>query len=264
MRRQFATLAVVALVLVAGCAAGGGDGTTTVPGDNTTTGDGTTADGPVYETPLNATEMADEHLAALESAGSFTVTSDAAQTAQNTTTETGTEIRGDLSSGAVFTRTDTNRRVIEGYSFGNGTAYQRYEIGNRTQYVNASGRMGNASSYARGTVASYVPLFEFEYAGTTTEDGESVHVYEAEGTDAVNTSARAFQGLNESNFQSSAATMHVRGDGLVTRAGYDITVTLRGTEQRIDVTQRFSALGETTVESPAWLGEARGNTSASS
>ncbi|MFC3477018.1 DUF7537 family lipoprotein [Halobacterium litoreum] len=257
MRRQFATLAVVALVLVAGCAAGGGgDGATTAPGDES--GD------PLYETPLNASAVADAHLAALEDAGSYTVTSNGTQTVQNTTTETSSVARGDLSSGAVATSTATSQRTVDGFAFGNGTAYQRYQTGNETEYVDASGRMGSASQYGRGTVASYVTLFDFAYAGTTTENGETVHVYEAEGTDAVNASATAFRGLNESNFRSASATMHVREDGLVTRAGYDITVSFRGTEQRLAVTQRFSALGETTVEPPAWIDDARANTSSSS
>lgn len=263
MRRQFTALAVVALLVVAGCSGGGGgDGTTTAPGDTTTAVDATTAE-PIYGPPLDATEVADAHYAALEDAGSYSVESNATQelSSQNRTTATSTLIRGDLASGAVYTRTAAQQQTIEGYGFGNGTAYQRFQTNDQVQYVNASGRMGNASQYARTTIESYVGLFDFSYAGTTTENGETVHVYEAEGASELNTSAPAFGTLNESNVDAASATMHVREDGLVTLAGYDLTATIQDVEQRVDVTQRFTGVGETTVEEPSWLGEAEENVS---
>lgn len=262
MRRQFTTLAVVALLVVAGCAAGGsGDGTTTAPEGSTTEATETTTQEPIYEPPLDASEMADAHRTVLEDAGSYTVESNSTQetSQRNGTTETTTLVRGDLSSGAVYTRTAARQQTIEGFGFGNGTAYQRYETSDQLQYVNASGRMGNASQYAGSTVESYVGLFNFSYAGTTTENGETVHVYEAEGASELNTSAPAFGTLNESNVDAVNATMHVRDDGLVTLAGYDLTATMQGVQQRVDVTQRFTGVGDTAVEEPAWLDEAKAN-----
>ncbi|MFB6072743.1 MAG: hypothetical protein ABEJ88_07230 [Halobacterium sp.] len=260
MRRTLATLAVAALLVTAGCSAFGGGGT-----DATTTsppaGD---AGDPVYETPLNASAVADEHLAALEAAGSYTVESTAVSesSARNATRETNTVIRGDLGSGAVFTRTAARQQVVEGYAFANGTGYQRFEMPDQTRYVNATGRLGNASQYARGTVASFVGLFEFSYAGTTTENGQTVHVYEAEGASSLNTSAPAFASLNESNVKAANATLHVRSDGVVVLASYDITVSLRGNTQRVDATQRFTNVGSTDVSPPAWIPEARANVTA--
>lgn len=258
MRRQTATLAVVALLLVAGCTALGGGGTTDAPGD------GQTGDA-IYETPLDGDAVADAHAAALSDAGSYTIESNATQSssARNQTTETSTLIRGDLESGAVYTRTAARQQTVEGFGFANGTAYQRYATGDRVQYVNATGRMGNATGYARSTVAQFAGLFEFSYAGTETVDSTTVHVYEAAGSDALNTSAPAWSALNESDVQSVEATMHVREDGVVTRAGYDITVTMQGSQQRVDATQRFTAIGDTSVEPPAWIPDARHNTTRS-
>lgn len=258
MRRQTATLAVVALLLVAGCSAFGGGGTTTGPDD------GQTGDA-LYETPLDAEAVADAHAAALRDAGSYTVESNATRTdsSRNQTTETSTLIRGDLDSGAIYTRTAARQQTVEGFGFANGTAYQRFATGDRVQYMNATGRLGNATQYARGTVAQFAGLFNFSYAGTSTVDGTTVHVYEASGPGALNTSAPAWSMLNESDVESAQATLHVREDGVITRAGYDITVTLQGSQQRVDVTQRFTAIGETTVEPPVWIPDARQNTSQS-
>lgn len=254
MRRQFAALLVVALVAVAGCAGGGGPAT---DGSDAQSGD------PIYETPLDADAVADAHVDALRDAGSYTIESDATQTmaGQNRTVETSGEVRGDLASGAVVSRTETSQRTIELYTDGDGTAYQRFVVGNQTQYRNVSGQAGNASEYARTTVSSFVGLFDFSYAGTEDVDGQTVHVYEAEGAAELNTSSPAFGQLNESNVDEASATLHVREDGVVTKAGYDVTVTVQDRTQSVNTTQRFTAVGETDVAEPDWLSEAQSNSS---
>jgi hypothetical protein len=251
MRRQLAALLVVTLVAVAGCAGGGG------PAPDGSDG------AQVYETPLDADEVGDAHVDALREAGSYTIESDASQSggASNQTVETGGVVRGDLESGAVFSRTEARQQTVELYADGEGTAYRQFVMGNQTQYQDLSGQAGNASQYARTTVTSFAGLFDFAYEGTETVDGESVHVYEAGGAGAMNTSSPAFAQLNESNVDEASATLHVRDDGVVTRAGYDVTVTFQGSTQTVETTQRFTALGETDVAEPDWLSEATGNSS---
>lgn len=254
MRRQFAALLVVALVAVAGCAGGSGPAASGADGPS---------DDPIHETPLDAEAVADAHVDALSDAGSYTIQSDATQStsAQNRTVETSGEVRGDLSSGAVFSRTETSQRTVELYADGDGTAYQRFVVGNQTQYQNAAGQAGNATQYARGTVASFVGLFDFAYEGTEDVDGETVHVYDAADAASLNTSAPAFGQLNESNIDAASATLHVRDDGVVTMAGYNVTVTFQGATQSIETTQCFTGIGETDVAAPDWLDEATGNSS---
>ena len=256
MRRQLAALFVVALVAVAGCAGGSAPG---ADGD-------ASSDDPVYETPLDAGAVADAHVDALGDAGSYTIESDAASTvaSQNQTTETTGEVRGDMATGAVFTRTETSQRTIELYAGSDGATYRRSVAGDQTRYRNVSGQAVNASEYARSTVSSFVNLFEFSYAGTEDADGGTVHVYEADGAAAMNTSSPGFAQLNESNVDAASATLHVRDDGVVTMAGYDITITFQGQTQSIDTAQRFTAIGETDVTEPDWLSEAASNTSSSS
>jgi len=253
MRRQVAALLVVALVAVAGCAGGTGPAAD---------GDGSSGN-QIYETPLDAEAVADDHVDALRDAGSYTIESDATQTmaGQNQTVETSGEVRGDIDSGAVFSRTETSQRTIELYADGDGTAYQRFVVGNQTQYQEVSGQAGNATEYARTTVSSFVGLFDFSYAGTEDVDGETVHVYEAEGADSLNTSSPAFGQLNESNVDEASATLHVREDGVVTMAGYDVTVTVQDRTQSVNTTQRFTAIGETDVAEPDWLSEAQSSSS---
>lgn len=253
MRRQLAALLVVALVAVAGCAGGGGPAAD---------GDASSGD-PIYETPLDADTVADAHVDALSDAGSYTIESDATQTmaGQNQTTETSGEVRGDMASGAVFSRTESSQQTVELYADGEGTAYQRYAVGEQTQYQDVSGQAGNASEYARTTVSSFVGLFDFSYEGTEDVDGETVHVYESEGAESLNTSSPAFAQLNESNVDAASATLHVRDDGVVTTAGYDVTVTAQDRTQSVNTTQRFTAVGETDVAEPDWLSEARSNNS---
>jgi len=253
MRRQLAALFVVALVAVAGCAGAGGPAAD---------GDGTSGD-PVYETPLDADAVADAHVDALAEAGSYTIESNATQESagQNQNIETSGEVRGDLSSGTVFSRTETSQGTVELYADGDGTAYQRFVADDQTQYQEVSGQAGNASEYARTTVSSFVGLFEFTYAGTESVDGDTVHVYESEGAANVNTSSPAFRQLNESNVDEASATLHVREDGVVAMAGYDITVTVQDRTQFVNTTQRFTAVGETAVAEPDWLSEAESNTS---
>lgn len=250
MRRQFAALFVVALVAVAGCAGGGGPA---ADGSDAPSGDA------IYETPLDAEAVADGHMDALTDAGSYTIESDATQSssARNQTVETSGVVRGDLSSGAVYSRTETSQRTIELYAGAEGGTYQRFVVGNQTQYQNVSGQAGNASQYARTTVSSFVGLFNFSYAGTESVDGQTVHVYEAADGASLNTSSPAFAQLNESNVDAASATLHVNQNGVVTMAGYDLTISFQGQTQSVTTTQRFTAIGETEVTEPDWLSEAK-------
>ncbi|WP_232686065.1 DUF7537 family lipoprotein [Halobacterium zhouii] len=258
MRRQIAAVAVAALLLFAGC--NGGTATTTPENPMTTT----PADGePIYETPLDASAVADAHVEALRDAGTYTMQSNATQSraSQNTTIETSTLVRGDLSSGAVFTHSESRQGTVEAFAFGNGTAYRRLAMGDQIRYMQAGQRTGNATQYARSSVQTFVTLFNFTYAGTQSADGSTVHVYEASGVEGLNTSAQAFAGrLNESMVENANATLHVRDDGVVTQANYNLTVSVGGQTQTLTATQQYTKLGETTVSPPEWIDEARANT----
>lgn len=257
MRRQIAAVAVVALLLLAGCNGGSAPST---PEDQMTTAPNETAQaGPIHETPLDPTTVGDAHVEALADAGTFTVVSNATQSAANTTRETGSVVRGDLSTGAVSTHSESGQQTVDRYAFANGTAYQRLAMGDRVQFQQADQQMGNATQYARSSVESFVTLFNFTYDGTQTVDGSTVHVYEAPDAGSLNTSAPAFSQINESMIDSANATLRVREDGVVTQATYEISVTARGQSQTLTATQEYRAIGETDVSPPAWIGDAQQN-----
>lgn len=251
MRRKLAALAVVALVVVAGCTGGN------------PAADGSPED-PLYESPLDAQTVTDAHVDALHDAGSFTIQSDATRELvdENQSTETSSVVRGDVTSGAVFSRTESSQQTVELYASGNGTAYQRFVVGNQTQYQDVSGQAGNASQYAHNTVSSLVGMFEFSHTGTESTDDGTVHVYEAGSVDAVNTSSPAFAQVEASAIDEATATLRVRDDGVVVSAGYDVTITVQNRTQRVDTTQQFTAVGDTDVAEPAWLDDAQSNASA--
>ncbi|UHH24533.1 DUF7537 family lipoprotein [Halobacterium noricense] len=253
MRKQIAAVAVAALLVFAGCSAGGGGGTT-APG---------TADGaaPVYESPLNGTTVAENHEAVVREAGSFTLTTTSTQSQgdQSLTREGSTAL--DLASGAYFSNRTVGSQNVQQFGYGNDTAFQRVTAGNQTQYT-VPQQSPNASRLTSGQLASFVGLFEFSHTGTESVDGTTVHVYEANGVDAVNESAPGFANLDTENITNVSANVHITDDGLVKRFGYSISVDTGSGEASVSVGQRYVDVGSTTVSEPAWLDEARANTSA--
>ncbi|CQH58976.1 uncharacterized protein HHUB_2872 [Halobacterium hubeiense] len=253
MRKQIAAVAVAALLVLAGCSAGGGAGTT-APG--TATG----ADA-VYESPLNGTTVAQNHEAVVREAGSFTLVSTSTQTqaGQSFTREGSTAV--DLDSGAYLSnRTVRGQNVLQ-YGYGNGTAFQRVTVGNQTQYA-VPQQTPNTTQLAGDQLASFVGLFAFSYNGTESADGTTVHVYEANGVDAINESAPGFANLDTSNLTNVSSEVRVTDDGLVTEFGYSLSIDTGDGEASASLNQQYLDVGSTEVSEPAWLDEARANTSA--
>jgi len=253
MRRQFATLAVAALLLVAGCAAlGGGGGDPTGPNDRP--GDGPTAD-PVYETPLADAEVVDAHREALRDAGTFTLRTNNSYGQESARR---TVIRGDLETDAMYASVRTGDTPLQVYRFGNGTGYRRSVSNGETTYGNVSDIDG-PSSWTDGGVQTVLELYDLEYEGATTEDGETVHVYEAEGPSSMNRSSEWF-GSGDATVEAANATLRIRGDGLVVRSQYAYTVTRGGDTNSVSVTRTFTNLGDTDLTPPAWIPAARNAT----
>lgn len=102
--------------------------------------------------------------------------------------------------------------------------------------------------------------WDFSYAGTTTLDGELVYRY---------TATRTFDGAVHpfAERPETTGTLLVTADGVIRRWETSYTgpasVTVDGETREVTVTQRqvirFSAVGTTTVERPAWVDRARGN-----
>lgn len=264
MRKQIAAIAVAALLVFAGCSAGGDGGATTAPGtdaptDGTTTESGSDGGAPVYESPLDATTVAQNHDTVLRDAGTFTLVSTSNQSQGGQSLGVTSSVAANVDSGEVYSEQNANDRVVEVYSYGNGTAYQRLELSSgETQYT-VPPQPPNASQIAGGQLQSFVSAFALDHAGSETVDGASTDVYEASGVEDVNESA--FPQLDVENVSSADASVYVTEDGLVKQFGYSLTVATENGEATIAVQQQYTEVGSTTVEQPPWLDEARENAS---
>jgi hypothetical protein len=263
MRKQIAAIAVASLLIFAGCSAGGDGGTTTAAPETTTApGDTTTEtdDEPIYESPLDAATVADNHESAISDAGTFTLESTSNQSQGDQSFSVTSSVAADLSSGEYFSEQNASNRLVQTYGYGNGTAYQRLQFSGETQYMIPQ-QSPNASQLARGDLRSFVNAFEFEHVGSESVDGTPTDVYEASGFESLNQSAPGFGDLDEENVTSIDARVYVAEDGLVKQFEYGLTVDTEEGEASIAIEQRYVDVGSTTVQQPPWLDEARENTS---
>ena len=254
MRKQIAAVAVAALLVFAGCSAGGGGGTTTAPESG--------AGDPVYDSPLDAQTVAQAHESVVRDAGSFTLVSTSNQTqgSQSVSVESSTAV--DLASGAYFSWQEARGQTVEQYGFGNGTAFQRVSTGSGQPQYMVPQQGPNTSQLAGSQLESFVGTFSFSHTGTETIDGTDTHVYEASGVEDLNQSAPGFASLDTENLTSMTAQVHVTDDGLVKQFGYSMTLNTSNGEASVTTNQQYVEVGSATVSEPAWLDEARANTSA--
>ncbi|MFC3477019.1 DUF7537 family lipoprotein [Halobacterium litoreum] len=247
MRRQSATLAVAALLLVAGCTALGGSGG----------GDATDANSdPLYETPLDTDAVVDAHVDAVRDAGTFTFETN------NSYGESPSQVlvfRGDLDTGAVYVTSRSGDSPFQMYRFGNGTAYERRVDDGEVFYDDAANAVDGASNWVGEGVRVPLDLFDFAYVGTTTADGETVHVYEAEGPSSLAPSD-GWLSRDDVTVESARATLEIGESGVVKRASYAFTVDDTGGTTSVSVTRTYSNLGETDLSPPAWIPTARNAT----
>lgn len=255
MRRQFLTVAVVALLIVSGCSALDLSGSAAEPDS----GDALDSDGPTYEEPVDGATVAENHEAAIADAGSFTLVSTTSQSRGDRTQTLNATVAVNYDSGALLSTQSAGSQAISTYVLSDGTAYQRSESSQGTQYRQAP-RAANASVYASGQIESLATAFTFSHVGTETVEGTETEVYEASGAEDLNESARAFQSIDAENVTSLESRLYVTDDGLVKRFEYELRMDSAGTEAAVDVTQTYSEIGETTVEEPSWLDDARTNT----
>lgn len=249
MARPATTVAVVALLALAGCTSLGGTPSSDPQSD------------PVYETPLDANAVTDRHVDALRDAGTFTLDSNTSFGTADETRGHHTEvIRADLDSGRLFVVSRQTSGAFQVYRFGNGTAYERRVSGGESAYVNASGSVHEPSAWLGRGVTTAIRLYSFEYAGTDDVDDERVHVYEAEGPSSLDTPADLFGDATDPTVESARATLLVRDDGLVTRVDYEYVVTAEEWTQVSSVTRTYDDVGSTDLSPPVWIPVARNAT----
>ncbi len=282
------TVSLVLLVVLSGCTTDVTDGTgTTSVTDVSGTGDVTDGtettekptDAPatptdsVYDLPLSTDELLDEHSSVLRSAGSFTSVEythfshpeSGAERWINTTTraEVGT---GELHRYQNWSKTGyENRggtgdsRLSQTYIDPSGEGYYRQSYGSEfaVSYSRAPSSV-NVSKHLRPDITSYLEQGNVEYEGVRTISGTRTHVYavpEVAGFEADSEGRNL--GFDSENLNTASLRLFITDDGLMKRFEMNVSVTTESGPMRAQLRSTYYHLGETTVEEPTWLAEAK-------
>jgi hypothetical protein len=216
----------------------------------------------------DAAALADAHVAALRNT-SYTVRSNVTARASNETllarlngtqtverdptrTYSRSEVRGE--NPRVIGLLDSD---LEVWASENGTWYA-IERANGTEYRKvADGIRPSAADRTRRD-----ELFVLLSAVTTTVDGTETRggttLYRVESTGVRNPAAVASQ-FGVDSVENVSVTALISEQGVVHEYHVEYTATLAGNTSHVERTVRFVALGETSVERPAWVAEATAN-----
>ncbi|WP_254837629.1 DUF7537 family lipoprotein [Natronomonas marina] len=258
-RSTLAVSLVVVLTLLSGCSAvldGGGNG-------NATDGDGPSdpagfeyADGYGPDGVTDGSVAVESHQSSLIDGGSFTGTYTYEVEANNETTAVNVESRVDFESEENYQRVDVDTpqstSVVEVYR-NSDTRYRRSEFNNQSS-VQSQDRTFVAENVTALDPVRPLLLNISAYDSSVVErNGTTVVVYEKTSSEGVD----SFYGVQDSaNISSFSGTMAVDSDGVVRSADYEMTYTVDGQQRTLSVEYSLSAVGDTSVERPAWVDEA--------
>lgn len=263
-RSAVAVSLVVVLVLLSGCSTILGDGNGNGIGNGNGVSDGEGADPASFDYaagygPDGITDgqaAIESHESGVVERGSYTGTYTYEIEDSDGTRVVDVETRVDFENeqGRQLADVDTPRAPasIDIYR-DSETRYRKYEFNNQTSFTsrNQSYRPANLTS-----IEPVQPLLEnlSEYDAAVEErNGETVVVYERNGTDG----AQSFLDINESaEVTSFSATFAVDADGVVRSADYEIAYVENGSEVSLAVEYSMTGFGETTVDRPDWVDEA--------
>lgn len=277
MTHRALVVAITLLLVTAGCLGStpSSDGTTTVtPDGEDSVEETTTTPTPFVENaPVDAERIAEAHAAALRDAQSFTrvvtVESQGANGTGNVSSSVGLEsslparTAVDLDRGRIRASADVGFVTTSEYvSFDAGKTYRRMNAGNESQttYVvtNVSERsltaasadelLGNVEQRTRDRIATA----NFTVAGVEEHRGARVTRLVARGV-----SNHSFPETNATSVENATTVVLVGPDGLVHRVAERRTVEFLGATTEYTMVVEYTELGETTVEEPDWLDDAR-------
>lgn len=243
--RFFASVSLVVLVILAGCAGGSGD---VASGDTPAESDD----------PSGDVTLVENRTAALMSAGSYTATwemafSSEGETVGATTYTHAVDYENERSSfGMLMTSEDEVSNDHESF-YADGTTYARYGSGDEATYNVADGEFApeNTLFPVESSFTSASDLEAFSAAGTETYDGVSVTRYERTDRPTwVNSQA----GDEDFTWTSFNYVVLVDDDGLVRYESWGGDgVDEDGVEQTITFSYSLTDVGSTSVEDPDWL-----------
>ena len=255
MRRQLLlVVAVAALVALAGCSA--------VPGlDGTSPESPNTENLEDYPSGFSADGVTDAEAAT--SAHKSAVLEESSWTATYQTSVAAEGQSQDIEDIRYVDHTESLELNIVNTPFGTQSVYkvdeegwQKQEAMNQTAY--SYGAVGYNSTDAVHTpmLTSFLTNVEYEQSDVTEEDGETHITYQATGlTDG---SELAPQGENASELEDVSASLTVTEEGAITNYEFGATaITENQPDTTLSIDLEFTDLGETSVEDPSWLDEAK-------
>lgn len=218
---------------------------------------------PVYPAPLeNGSAIADAHATELGSAGSFTY-HDTTRIRVNGTLETNrsTVARFDTGTGAALVDRYSDRAGrLTVYGDGAGSSYERQvPPDGPVRYGQPLSGAAQASRYRNPGIASLLSDINYTYQGTTRLGGVRVHEYAATTPEQIG--GVVGQDKTGSDVNTTVdVRVFISADGVVRRMR--ILIDQRdGTRTRtLNSTLAYTAVGETSVPEPDWLGTARNRT----
>ncbi len=258
-RRSLAVGIVALLVVLAGCSAFGAGVPGTGDADTTTTEGVDSSVSPIYEPPLNTTDVAVDHVVALRKAGSFsyhsTVTiSDANQSAS---VEFGRIANVDMDTGAMLvTRKDTSPGTDTIYVSPEGKTYVKSRSGSAELSYNVTNQSFDTSRYAINGVPRFLDMFELEYDGATTLNGEQVYRYSATSPEQVTSLSGVAGSDSGRELDSIEAYLYVAENGLIPKLTYTLSFETGQGAHTIKASTTYTKAGEVTVQEPDWTDDA--------
>jgi hypothetical protein len=268
-RRTLAALTVAALLLLTGCSGLlGPAGTPTTTGngpadtDPTATDDGS-EDGPIYEPPLSAATVLDEHAAALETAANFRYVQRSRFRGVNGSgflQETRATASVDLAADETLV---TQNVTLQGESTAYGNAsvgYVRIPTPDGVQYRRAPGNLTATGFYHQPPIGRYVRGLDWSYRGTTERNGTTVHTYAVNETDQLTASEHGLDIVSPENVTDIDSRLAIRADGSIDAFEYRVRGVVDGVLVEYTVSVDWRRVGSTTVDRPAWVDDARNAT----
>jgi hypothetical protein len=233
------------LVSLSGCSGLSGLGDDT--GDNESVGD---------ELDTQLANVSEAHAEYLRAAGSVTVNKTVQFNTGGTEINQSTRWQIDFESGRISKlRRPLVGSASETFRTANGTVYERLG-GGTDQFVPPERTDTLAPEQA---VRLSTPLDSaddrYERRGTRTADGVDGTVYVADGLDAAPESSR--ENLSTADVEDYKSVIVVAPSGYVINETATITISSDGQTRHIRETVRFADLGQTSVDEPAWLDEAK-------
>jgi len=277
MRQSLLVLAVAAMLVLAGCSGTGGSdpeasageapGATETPADQpeATISDPTELSG-VSEDDVNATALFVSHARTLANESSY-ATSDTyriEERGSDNESVTTKRLRSSRSQQRSLYAIDRRSAVGEGtrtdnrttywlVEDGSATVYNRYESDGSVSYETDDDPYRNFTTfYRQSSVYDQTTLlfnFELSYDGTVDRDGRTLFRFTADSF----AEGSSFVG----NATDPSATVLVDGNGIVRSAEWNVDVTRDGRSVTITYSYQVDDVGDTSVEEPDWLDDAR-------